>query len=425
MRLRSDFILPPLALLLCLMMLSVAHAADNKFNLKDGAKGKNCLSCHDSFAGVMKKPFIHTPLKNWDCTGCHNPHAASHAKLLAAEVKDLCERCHAKIIPEKPASIHKPVAEGTCVKCHDPHAAANKFNLYKGGNALCFDCHKEMGSRIAAVKVKHSPVEKGCVSCHSPHASASGKTLLKENVPGLCLKCHDSSKMTFVKMHGGYQVATARCTSCHDPHGSNQKGLFYDKVHVPFGKGNCKQCHEEPTAGAPFKVKTDGYKLCVGCHNNMVNEALLKGRLHWPLLDRAGCLNCHTPHASNQKGLLKKPMVEVCGQCHADTVNWLKNVEHKHSPVKDGDCTACHSPHAADQVLLMNKPTSIEVCGSCHDWEHHSTHPIGPKYKDPRNKNLTVNCLSCHRSHGTPYDKMLHAPSQTEMCTNCHSKIGR
>jgi len=425
MPLRFDFILPPLALLFCLTMLPAAHGADNRFNLKEGAKGKNCLTCHDNFEGILKKPFVHTPLKNWDCTGCHNPHASSHGKFLDAELKEMCLRCHASILPEKAASAHKPAADGDCGKCHDPHAAASKFNLHKGGNALCFECHKEMGSRISAAKFKHMPVEKGCAGCHDPHASAGGEILLKENVPGLCLKCHDSSRQVFEKQHGGYPVAKARCTSCHDPHGSSQKGLLYDKVHNPFGKRACRQCHEEPTAAAPFKTKSDGYKLCLGCHNSMINETMLKGRLHWPLLDRVGCLNCHTPHASAQDGLLKKPMTEVCAQCHADTVSWLKTVETKHSPVKDGQCTSCHSPHASDQILLLNKPTAIDVCASCHDWQKHSTHPIGKDYKDARNKNLTVDCLSCHRSHGTPYVKMLHAQSQTEMCTNCHSAFRR
>ncbi|MGV1101041.1 cytochrome c3 family protein [Thiovibrio sp. JS02] len=425
MRLRSDFIMPSLAFLLCLGVLSAAHAADNKFNLKEGAKGKNCLNCHDTFEGMLKKPFVHTPLKNWDCTGCHNPHASSHGKFLDAEPGEICVRCHAGILPEKPASIHKVVAEGTCVKCHDPHAASYKFNLHTGGNALCFDCHQAMGSKISAAKFKHMPVEKGCVSCHDPHASATGASLLKDNVPGLCLKCHDSGKLVFQKQHGDYQVATARCTSCHDPHGSSQKGLLYDKVHAPFGKKMCKQCHEQGTAAEPFRVKAEGYRLCLGCHNNMINENLGKSRPHWPMIDRVGCLNCHTPHASAQDGLLKKPMTEVCAQCHGDTVQWLQSVETKHSPVVEGLCTSCHSPHAANQVLLLNRQSVIEVCATCHDWEKHSTHPIGADHKDPRNKNLTVDCLSCHRAHGTPYAKMLHSSSQTEMCTNCHSQFRR
>ncbi len=425
MRLRSDFIIPILAFLLYFGLLSGAQAAANKFNLKEGAKGKNCLNCHDSFEDMLKKPFIHTPLKNWDCTGCHNPHAARHGKFLDAEAGEICVSCHTDILPAKAVSTHKVAADGTCVKCHDPHAAKYKFNLHNNGKTLCFECHKELGTKVAAAKYKHMPVEKGCVSCHDPHASAGGPTLLKEDVPSLCLQCHDSSKLVFKKQHGDFQVEGARCTSCHDPHGSSQKGLLYDKVHVPFGKQMCKRCHEEPTASEPFKTKAEGYKLCLGCHSNMINENLAQSRVHWPMLDGVGCLNCHTAHASAQDGLLKKPITEVCAQCHADTVQWMHTVETKHSPVTEGMCTSCHSPHAANQVLLLNDPSVVEVCASCHDWQKHSTHPIGPDYKDPRNENLVVDCLSCHRSHGTPYGKMMHAPSQTEMCTTCHSAFRR
>ncbi len=425
MRLRSDFIIPALAFLFFLGLLLSAHGADNKFNLKEGAKGKNCLDCHDSFAEILKQPFLHTPLKKWDCTGCHNPHASRHGKFLDAAAGEICQSCHAKILPENAVSSHKVAADGTCVKCHDPHAAKYKFNLHSNGKALCFECHQELGSKVEAAKYKHMPVEKGCVSCHDPHASTGGLTLLKDNVPGLCLKCHDTGKLVFQKQHGGYPVAGARCTSCHDPHGSNQKGLLYDQVHVPFGKKMCQRCHEESTAAEPFKTKAEGYKLCLGCHSNMITENMAKNQMHWPMLDRVGCLNCHTPHASAQDGLLKKPMIEVCAQCHGDTVHRLRTVETKHSPVTEGMCTSCHSPHAANQVLLLKDPSVIDLCASCHDWQKHSSHPIGADYTDPRNKNLAVNCLSCHRSHGTPYGKMMHAPSQTEMCTTCHSAFKR
>ena len=74
---------------------------------------------------------------------------------------------------------------------------------------------------------------------------------------------------------------------------------------------------------------------------------------------------------------------------------------------------------------VMTGAADINVCGSCHDWEHHSTHPIGEKAKDPRNKNLTVTCLSCHSPHGSDFKKMLHFETQTEMCTNCHKEFRR
>lgn len=424
MRWRPDFIIPFLALIFCLGGHSLTHA-EGKYNLKPGATGKNCLNCHDGFEEILKNPFVHTPVKSWDCTGCHNPHAASHGKLLDADPKDICVRCHSKVFPDKPVSTHKVAADGNCVNCHDPHAAKYKFNLLKDGGTLCSECHKALGERIAGVKFKHVPVEKGCANCHDPHASASAGKLLKDNVPALCLKCHDTEKINFQKKHMNFPMANTRCTACHNPHGSNQNGLLYDKVHDPFASKKCNQCHEGPSSPTPLKVKAGGFELCRGCHNDMINEALAKNRLHWPLLDRNGCLNCHNPHASDQEGLLAGPMQEVCGRCHVDTVAKLKAAKSKHPPVEEGTCMACHSAHSSNQVLLLNKPSVIDVCGDCHDWQKHSTHPIGDEAKDPRNPNLTVTCQSCHRAHGTDAGKMLHSPTQTEMCTNCHKEYRR
>lgn len=424
MRWRPDYIIPFLALIFCLGGQSLTHA-EGKFNLKPGATGKNCLNCHDGFEEILKNPFVHTPVKSWDCTGCHNPHAASHGKLLDADPKDICVRCHSKVFPDKPVSTHKVAADGNCVNCHDPHGAKYKFNLLKDGGTLCSECHKALAERVAAVKFKHVPVEKGCANCHDPHASANAGKLLKDNVPALCLKCHDTEKINFQKQHMNFPMANTRCTACHNPHGSNHKGLLYDKVHEPFASKKCNQCHEGPSSPTPLKVKAGGFELCRGCHNDMINEALTKNRLHWPLLDRNGCLNCHNPHASDQEGLLAGPMQEVCGRCHVDTVAKLKAAKSKHPPVEEGTCMACHSAHSSNQILLLNKPSVIDVCGDCHDWQKHSTHPIGDEAKDPRNPNLTVTCQSCHRAHGTDAGKMLHSPTQTEMCTNCHKEYRR
>src|SRR5574340_371394 len=125
-----------------LFMQTLLYAKDNDlvFKLKPGASGKLCLKCHTAFQEKIAKPFVHTPLKKGDCTGCHNPHTSSHGKLLAADANGICFTCHWGIIPAAARSVHKVVAEGNCMKCHDPHGAVNKFNLLSAGNQLCFGC---------------------------------------------------------------------------------------------------------------------------------------------------------------------------------------------------------------------------------------------------------------------------------------------
>lgn len=405
----------------------VSHAQDNtlKYKLKAGAAGKLCLGCHTAFKDKLAKPFVHTPLKQGDCVGCHSPHSSSHGKLLAADLSKICASCHGTMVATGAKSVHKVVAEGSCMKCHDPHSADSKFNLVKGGNDLCFTCHKEMGETIAKVKFKHNPVTKGCLTCHDPHASGKAGSLLKDSVPALCIGCHKTDRPNFAKAHMNYPVATARCTGCHDPHGSNVAGILYNNVHKPVLARMCNQCHEDAASPNPLKTKKVSYELCRGCHSDMVNATFAKNRIHWPILDKEGCLSCHNPHASKQKGLVKGDLITTCGSCHQDTIQRQEKSETKHEPIKDGKCAACHDPHASDNLYLVKQSSVIDLCGSCHDWQKHSTHPIGEKVRDPRNKNLTLQCLSCHRSHGTEYKHFIPFPTTSELCTQCHEQFKR
>jgi DmsE family decaheme c-type cytochrome len=401
------------------IMASVG-AQENKFRLKPGAQGKNCLNCHVTFQDKLKQPSVHTPVKAGECASCHNPHASSHGKLLAADPNKICFTCHPDVVSEKARSSHKVVAEGNCIKCHDPHAAKNKFNLLEAGNNLCFGCHKDIGDTVTKVKFKHNPVERGCLNCHNPHASQQAAMLLKEDVPALCLKCHKTGTPAFQKQHMNYPVAKARCTSCHDPHGSDKAGVLFTNVHRPVANKMCNQCHEDPASPKPFATKKTGYELCRGCHSTMVNEAFSKNRIHWPVVDKTGCIHCHNPHAGPVKGLLKAKMIDLCGECHADSIERQKRSQTKHAPIKDGMCTTCHAPHASDNVFLFQQASTIDLCMSCHNYAKHSTHPIGGKALDPRNNNVMVQCTSCHGTHGTENKHMLYYPTATELCVQCH-----
>jgi len=398
---------------------------ETKFNLKPGAEQKVCLTCHPAFEDVLKKQYIHTPVKKPGCIACHNPHTATFPKQLSAEVSKLCLTCHDRIMPKDARSTHKVVLEGKCVQCHDPHASDNKNNLRKAGNELCYGCHKEKAEEIKKVKFKHSPVEKGCINCHNPHASSQASVLLKSEVPALCKDCHDTNKPLFAKQHMNYPVANSTCTLCHNVHGSSRSGIIYDTVHKPFGSKQCNQCHESATSPKPLALKKNGFELCRGCHSNMINEMFAKNRLHLAVVGKNGCLNCHNPHATTQEKLLKAAPIQVCGTCHAGTIERQVRSVTKHVPVNEGMCTACHSPHASDNVFLVTQASTIDFCATCHDWSKHSTHPVGEKIIDKRNKNLSVDCLSCHRSHGTEFKKMLPFGTVSELCTQCHKEYLR
>jgi len=427
-------ILVSLAIVGSLFIAAPAYSKD-AFKLKPGAEGKTCLECHEAVKQAARNRFVHPLIKKGDCTGCHDPHTSAHKNLLTADSTKLCQGCHTKVLPENVRSAHQLVVGGKCTTCHSPHGSDNKFILTKSGSELCFDCHQNIRGELSKVRFKHGSLDKGkgCLNCHNPHASAEAENLLQTEVPALCKKCHETNKLTFKTTHMNYPVAAADCNSCHNPHGSNNRGMVYDVAHAGVTKRECTQCHKQPTSPDALKTKKPITQLCRECHRDMVNQTFDKDRVHWPLLDKVGCVNCHDPHATKEKNLLKGPEVKVCGQCHADTVElqkWsISNPKNEKlcEPVKQGDCTVCHSPHASDNVLLIReKDITFELCGRCHKWETHSTHPIGEKIVDPRDKNLTVECLSCHKACGTGNNPaMLNFSTTYELCVQCHPERRR
>lgn len=404
--------------------VSLALSQD-QFRLKPDAKGKACLACHVAFQERMKLPFVHTPVKKGACADCHNPHTSSHGKLLEENPNKICLKCHDGIVPGKAKSIHKAVEDGNCVKCHDPHAAKYRNNLLLDGSALCFSCHKAIAESVKSSKFRHKPVESGCLSCHGPHASEGADALLKTGVPSLCTGCHKADGPSFAKRHMGYPVAKARCTSCHDPHGSSQPGMLWANVHSPVEKKMCNQCHLEYSSPDALKVKRPGYELCRGCHADMVNETFGKKRIHWPVVDKTSCQNCHAPHAARQSALLRDSMKNICNSCHQDVVRRQEASATKHKPIQDGMCTKCHRPHSSDFVSLLDNTSTINLCGTCHEWQRHSTHPIGDNVVDMRNRNLTLDCLSCHRSHGTEFKSFTYFNPKMDLCVQCHATFKR
>lgn len=410
---------------LAALLAGGAAWSEGRFNLKAGGLVAVCTPCHSDFEDKLKSPFVHTPVKAGECQGCHNPHASSFGKMLDANPDRLCFQCHAAVVPAGALSSHEPVLQGGCVKCHDPHAAKNKANLVQTGNVLCLGCHKTMGDKVANAKFGHEPVKESCLNCHKPHGSAKAPSLLAEGVPSLCLGCHDAAGQDFLKRHGGYPVGKARCTSCHDPHGSDVAGLLLGNFHKPVANKQCGLCHEAALSQTPFATKKKGLELCRGCHSNLVSDVLGKSRMHAALLGDASCGGCHAPHASKEKALLRQPLLELCGKCHADTIARQQKSATPHPPIAKGNCTACHTPHASETTYLLKDADVKEVCGTCHDWHKHSTHPIGDKIVDPRNKNLTVQCTSCHRTHGTEYKHMFYYATVSELCTQCHTQFQR
>ena len=186
-----------------------------------------CMDCHGEVETAVDEAKVKHGALNTDkkCGNCHNPHASSVQRLLIARPFDLCVSCHAderlkSADGKKLANIkgwldanpvwHDPVREKDCSACHQPHGGAN-FRLLKEyyppefyapysakRYELCFSCHQERafstretttltGFRDGAKNLHFVHLQQGergrtCRACHDVHASKQALHL-RDGVP--------------------------------------------------------------------------------------------------------------------------------------------------------------------------------------------------------------------------------------------------
>ena len=98
------------------------------------------------------------------------------------------------------------------------------------------------------------------------------------------------------------------------------------------------------------------------CHPQQ--RAEFRKRSHMPVLEgKMTCTDCHNPHGTTTRPLLKADSVnDVCYVCHAEKRGpylW------EHAPVRER-CTNCHLPHGSnhDKLLVAARPY---LCQQCHN----------------------------------------------------------
>jgi len=157
------------------MYCHTPHASTVRFNLKD-VPMKLCVSCHDKPIGrskdemlpaftddIANKKFLHGPVAQNDCSGCHVTHGSDHFRLLAKEYP-----------PEFYAPFNRENYE-LCFSCHSENIVLTKetsdLTDFRNGNLNLHYLHvnKEQRGRT-------------CRACHATHASNQPKHI-RESVP--------------------------------------------------------------------------------------------------------------------------------------------------------------------------------------------------------------------------------------------------
>jgi len=362
----------------------------------------DCLSCHDRKDFTNK--VTHEPVAIGTCLSCHNPHVSRYANLLQEQVKDLCYSCHTEAAAEQlQGVVHNPVLQGECLGCHNPHASSQTALLKDRLSTTCLSCHTSLPKEF---KYTHAPYAKGkCDSCHQPHQS-SYAYLLKKDPDALCQGCHQLAVLR--QKHTNFPAELGKCGSCHNPHGSDRPKLVRNILHEPYSEG-CQDCHKGK--GIPVKIDT-----CLECHPG-ISEKMASSHNHLVRYGDNGCTACHSPHAGDDKRLLKGKERHVCGQCHESTFKRYDATKFKHQ-FTDA-CNNCHAPHGSNHPAMFKGPINT-VCDACHGLHGAFTHPIGEKVFDPRTGQM-MTCASCHASKGSDYPYHTRGSGKKEMCIKCHS----
>jgi predicted CXXCH cytochrome family protein len=226
--------------------------------------------------------------------------------------------------------------------------------------------------------------------------------------------------------------ASAKCETCH---ASLLEGTVHEAV-----KMGCDGCHavrnkEDHTVVAPV---ASGRDLCLTCHDGL-KDLDKKKAPHSPVED---CGNCHLPHASREKHLLKAALPDLCLECHDREE--MKTKVHKDQPVGGTDCIGCHGPHGTDFPHMIagsvqHRPFKDGTCEACH--RPTRTKQVRLVSKQPglcfachsdleaKFKGAGVhapvgegNCTACHNPHATGRAKLLK-DARPQLCFSCHPDI--
>jgi predicted CXXCH cytochrome family protein len=198
------------------------HGAGNNLMLTATAPAL-CIECHEDIGGkVSNAKCKHSPAgAEGGCSSCHDAHASAGPGLTKHEKPSAsCLSCHDKPVKsgertlvnvaehlEKNPFQHGPIREGNCTPCHDPHGADRSALLAKtfpetfyapysaDAYALCFECHdaeafasadggetefRNGSANLHYLHVNKSFKGRNCRACHDPHASTNEKHVRKE-----------------------------------------------------------------------------------------------------------------------------------------------------------------------------------------------------------------------------------------------------
>lgn len=114
--------------------------------------------------------------------------------------------------------------------------------------------------------------------------------------------------------------------------------------HIPYLEKECASCHDQTSMGNLVMPQP---RLCYQCHENFEQ---IYNVVHGPV-GGGYCTECHQPHYTKEKYLLRLSGQELCFQCHVTGVTFNTTI---HEGIEDTNCTECHNPHGGEDSLMFN-----------------------------------------------------------------------
>jgi predicted CXXCH cytochrome family protein len=262
----------------------------------------------------------------------------------------------------------------------------------------------------------------------NPKSFAGGVDLFHrdDQLPESCQECHDLKETDTLEPVGLQQQTS--CPTCHRT--IIEKGPW---KHGPVVNRQCLVCHQRSVK--PWRIGFPATKiqdLCVTCHTYKKDWESRKF-IHGPMIV-GGCTLCHDPHGGKYRyQLWAAGSLQLCITCHSDKRNLVSKKKKQrpayvHGIIYGEGCVVCHSPHATDERYMLSKPIN-ELCTGCH---HKLAgvkrgHPVAghptTAPQDPRRPGRRLVCSSCHNPHGSSYQYMLINTLQgARLCRGCHRR---
>jgi preprotein translocase subunit SecG len=249
----------------------------------------------------------------------------------------------------------------------------------KGEVNSCLACHEDQKKEFE--ESIHAKRGLECVSCHggnpqemeleeamSPKAGFTGKPDKREMVK-LCASCHsdvekmkqyglrtDQYKLYVTSYHGkalfkNNDQNVAGCIDCHHNHLILPPSDPRSSVHKKNIPKTCSKCHSSKKLMSKYGLPPNQYEEYI---KSVHGIALLeRGNLAAP-----ECARCHGVHGATPPGVTE--VVNVCGQCHINTLDYINNSPHKNEVA----CSYCHNNH---DIQIPTHDMFNTICLECHE----------------------------------------------------------